>query len=173
MICVHRPAGSRSCIAGRVAGGVSPPGSLRTGRDSLPSSGSHGPASEGRGELPVGEEGWLVLVYAYQPGERPGGVSPESFVLLHGPSDDVLVDAPCEEAQLGAIEGSVVVDPASGHRVDIGGQAGQVRPAAAADMPGPDLLPDRLARFAADGRHEPREVPVLAFEQAPPEGEPE
>ena len=73
--------------------------------------------------MPVGEEGWLVLVYAHQPGERPGGVSPESFVFLHGPPDDVLVDAPCEEAQLGAVEDSVIVDPASGHRVDIGGQA--------------------------------------------------
>jgi hypothetical protein len=48
----------------------------------------------------VGEEGWLVLVYAHQPGERPGGVPPESFVFLLGPSDNVLVDAPCEERNL-------------------------------------------------------------------------
>src|SRR5215472_3238770 len=123
-----------------------------TGRARFHASGSHGSASQGWGELPVGEESWLVLVYAHQPGERPGGVSPESFVFLHGPSDDVLVDAPCEEAQLGAVADSVIVDPASGHRVDVSGQAGQVRPAATVEVPGPDLLPDRLARFAADGR---------------------
>jgi hypothetical protein len=38
--------------------------------------------------------------------------------LCMAQSDEVLVDAQCEEAQLGAVEGSVVVDPASHLGVD-------------------------------------------------------
>jgi len=42
----------------------------------------------------------------------------------------MLVDASCEEIQLGAIEGSVVVDPASDLGIDGLGEVGQVRTAA-------------------------------------------
>src|SRR5487761_2488591 len=64
----------------------------------------------------------------------------ETFEFVHGPSDEVLVDAPHKEAQLRAIEGSVKVDPASDLRIDLLGKAGQVRSAATLEVPGPDLL---------------------------------
>jgi hypothetical protein len=51
----RRTSREKPATSGEWPGGVSPPGSLRTGRDSLPSSGSHGSASKGWGELPVGE----------------------------------------------------------------------------------------------------------------------
>jgi hypothetical protein len=87
----------------------------------------------------VGEEAGLVVVYLRQPGRRFGVLAFESLELVHGPPGEVLADAPCEEAQLGAVEGSVVVDPASYLGVDRLGEAGQVRAAAAVEVPGPDL----------------------------------
>ena len=48
-----------------------------------------------------------MVVYTDQPVECSGVTSPESLELLHGPSDEVVVDAPCQEAQLGAVEDSV------------------------------------------------------------------
>ena len=60
----------------------------------------------------MGEEQRLSLPSNDQFRPSRHGSLAESFELLHGPSDDVLVDALCEEAQLGAVEGSVVVDPA-------------------------------------------------------------
>ena len=47
---------------GESAGGISPPAALRTGRDSLPSSGPHSPACDERDKLPVGEKLGLVQV---------------------------------------------------------------------------------------------------------------
>ena len=75
--------------------GTSPSRSRRTVRDSLPSYGSHRPASGERDELPVGEERGLTLLTC-----RPAiahalaGLRRSRLNLLHGPSDDVLVDAP-------------------------------------------------------------------------------
>src|SRR5215469_10358596 len=57
-----------------------------------------------------------------EPSEAPLGMPPcwhgrvivfaaESLELVHGPPSEVLVDPPCKEAQLGAVEGSVIVDP--------------------------------------------------------------
>ena len=90
---------------GESAGGVSPPAALRTGRDGLPSSGPHSPALGERDELPVGEQARLVLIHLLQPGHRFGVLAAESLELVHGPPDEVLVDAPCQETQLGAVEG--------------------------------------------------------------------
>jgi hypothetical protein len=85
-------------LPGESAGGVSPPAALRTGRDSLPSSGPHSPALGERDELPVGEQARLVLVDLLQPGHRFGVLAAESLELVHGPPGEVLVDAPCQEA---------------------------------------------------------------------------
>src|ERR1700736_1871029 len=82
----------------------------------------------------------------------------------------MLVDARCQEDQLGAIEGPVVVDPASNLRVDVPGEAGQVRPTATIEMPRPDLLAFRLLRLVAHGRKEAREEPPLSMCSASPEG---
>src|SRR6266581_3942015 len=101
----------RYWLPGESAGGVSPPAALRTGRDGLPSSGPHSPAGGERDKLPVSEQARLVLVHLLQPGHRFGIFAPEPLELVHGPPGEVLIDAPCEEAQLGAVEGSVIVDP--------------------------------------------------------------
>ncbi|HEY2576163.1 MAG TPA: hypothetical protein VGI74_07625 [Streptosporangiaceae bacterium] len=84
----------------------------------------------------MGEQGRLSLPCGIEPAPCPVGVSPESFELLHGPSDEVLVDARCDGVQLGAAEGSVVVDPAPHLVIDFLGEAGQVRSAAAVEVRG-------------------------------------
>ena len=43
----------------------------------------------------------------------------QSFELAHGPPNEMFVDAPCEEVQLGAVEGPVIVDPAPDLRIDL------------------------------------------------------
>src|SRR6266567_6833739 len=118
---------ARAPEPGESAGGVSPPAALRTGRDSLPSSGPHSPSLGERDELPVGEQARLVLIHLLQPGHRFGVLAAESLELVHGPPDQVLVDAPCQETQLGSVEGSVIVDPALDLGIDRLGEAGQVR----------------------------------------------
>ena len=91
---------------GEWPGGIAPPGSLRTRREGLPSPGSHGPTLGAGNKMPMGKEHGLVLSNGGQPCPGPLGPAPQSFELLHGPSDQVLVDAPCDGKQLGAIEGS-------------------------------------------------------------------
>jgi len=61
------------------------PAALRTGRDSLLSSGPHSPAGGECDEVPVGEEGGLVAVDHLQPLGRSGVLAAESFELVHGP----------------------------------------------------------------------------------------
>ena len=53
----------------------------------------------------MGEETGMVLSHSSQPGPGLGRFVPQSFELLHSPSDQVLVDALCKGVQLGAIEG--------------------------------------------------------------------
>ena len=118
----------------------------------------------------MGEQAWLVLVYLLQPGHRFGVLAAESLELVHGPPGEVLVDAPCEEEQLGAVEGSVIADPAPDLGVDLPGETGQVRATAAVEVPVPDLLAFRLLRLGTDSRAETGEIPVLALGQAPLEG---
>src|SRR6266566_2420592 len=167
--CWHeQAAGQRP--EGESAGGISPPAALRTGRDSLPSSGPHSPACGERDKLPMSEEARLVLIHLLQPGHRLGVLAPEPLELVHGPASEMLVDAPCEEAQLGAVEGSVIVDPAAYLRIDRLREAGQVRATTTVEVPGPDLAAFRLLRLAADGRGEASEIASAATGKTAPEG---
>jgi len=118
----------------------------------------------------MGEQSWLVLVDLLQPGHRFGILAAESLELVHGPPGEVLVDPPCQEAQLGAVEGSVIVDPALDLGIDLPGQTGQVRATTAVEVPGPDLPAFRLLRLGADGRTEASEVASWPLGQAAPEG---
>ena len=93
--------------------GTSPSRSRRTGRETLASSGPHRSAVGVWEQVPVGEETGMVLSHSSQPSSGLGRFVPQSFELLHSPSDQVLVDAQCQGVQLGAIEGPIVVDPAS------------------------------------------------------------
>jgi hypothetical protein len=89
----------------------------------------------------MGEEPWLTLNDGVEPGPGPRWLVLESLELVHGPPNEVLVDAPCKEVQLGAVEGPVVVDPASDLRIDVLSEAGQIRSSCASDeVPAPDLL---------------------------------
>ncbi|MFT7648732.1 MAG: hypothetical protein ACI8Y4_003484 [Candidatus Poriferisodalaceae bacterium] len=118
----------------------------------------------------MGEELGLALAGSVKPSPRFGGLASQPFVFLHGPSDDVFVDAFCDGMQPGAVEGSVVVDPASDLGVDPLGESGQVRSAATVEVPVPDLLADRFVRLGAHGWCEAHEEPVPATDQATPEG---
>ena len=77
----------------QVSGEREPSRIRRTVRDNLPSYGSHNPTSGGSGELPVLEEEWIVLACLGQPLPTPAMAYPAAVELLHGPSDEVLVDA--------------------------------------------------------------------------------
>jgi hypothetical protein len=60
----------------------------------------------------VVEEPRLVLLHSFPPGSCLRELASLSFESLHDPSNDVLVDTPDNEVQLGAVEGPVVADPA-------------------------------------------------------------
>ena len=92
----------------------------------------------------MSEELWLALASNVEPSPRFGGLASQSFELLHRPSDEVFVDARCDGIQLGAVEGPVVVEPASDLGVDGPGESGEVRCAATVEVPVPDLFADRL-----------------------------
>ncbi len=61
----------------------------------------------------MSEERGLVMTNSLQPRPGPQSPAPQSFVLIQGPSNQMLVDAPCDERQLGAAERSAVTDPPS------------------------------------------------------------
>ncbi len=117
----------------------------------------------------MGEELRLSQPCRIQPAPRPVGTSPQSFELLHGPSDEMIVDARSDGVQLGAVEGPVV-DPAPDLGVDPLGEAVQVRAAATAEVTGSDLAALRLSRRGAHGRKEAHEESIPAFGQAGPKG---
>ena len=62
--------------------------------------------------MPVGKEPGRSPPDGVQPRPCRDRLVPQSLELVHGPPDEMLVDAPCEEVQPGAVEGPVVVDPA-------------------------------------------------------------
>ena len=117
--------------------------------------------------------GWWWCTRTSQ-SNRSGVTSPESLELLHGPSDQVVVDAPCQEAQLGAVEDSVVVDPAtttfglmSADRLDRSAQLRRFRCQALIFWPIAFLA---LVLMAGTN---PMKCPYGPLSQAAPEGEPE
>ena len=67
-------------------------------------------------------------------------------------------------------EPQAAADPAPHDGVDFLARAGQVRAAAAVEVPGPDLLACCLLRLGADGRVEAGEVASAAQRLAAPEG---
>ena len=66
----------------------------------------------------MSEELWLALTGSVEPSPCLGGLTPQSFELLHRPSDEMFVDARRDGIQLGAVEGALVVEPASDLGVD-------------------------------------------------------
>src|SRR4051812_1508043 len=80
----------------------------------------------------------------------------------------MLIDAPCQGVQHGAVEGPVVVDPASDLGVDPLGEAGQARATATVEVPGPDLTAFGFAGHGAHGRCEAHEESSPASDQTTP-----
>ena len=72
----------------------------------------------------MGEELGSLLLGSYEPVPRPLRLPSQSLEFPHGPSDQMLVDALCDGVQLGAVEGPVVVDPASDLGIDSPGETG-------------------------------------------------
>ena len=120
----------------------------------------------------MGEQFGVAAVDPLQPFHRPKVSLAEPLELVRGPASQVLVDTPCEEAQLGAVEGSVIVDPAPHDRVDLPGDAGQVLAGSTTEMPGSDLEALGLLRRGRDGRAEAGKIAIWPLGQAAPEGEP-
>jgi len=100
--------GPPSVMAPKLMGtrGISPPGSHRTGREPLDSSGSCRSAGSGREKIPVSEEPGTALTSSAKPDPRLMCLLPQRLELPHSPSHQVPVDAPCNGVQLGAVEGS-------------------------------------------------------------------
>ena len=98
------------------------------------------------------EESRLALSDSVKPDPRLVSLASQSFEFPHGPSNEVLVDTADNRKQLGAVEGPVIVDPATYPGVDRLGKTGQIRSAATVEMPVPDLLADRFTRLVAHRR---------------------
>ena len=158
--------------SGEWPGGIAPPGSLRTRREGLPSPGSHRPTRRTCDEVPVCEKPRLSLTNSFQPGPSPLGTPPQSLELLHGPPDQVLVDAPCDAIQPGAVErpgcgrdrpfgrppaqipacGTTALGSSLGSNVDSGESPGRRTRSSALDAPGPALCPGRVLLAAFPSR---------------------
>jgi len=54
----------------------------------------------------MSKEPWGTSNNGVEPGPGPLRPALQSLELTHGPSEEMLVDAPCKEVQLGAVEGS-------------------------------------------------------------------
>src|SRR5215216_1886080 len=130
---------------GESPGGISPPGARRTGRDSLPSSGSHRPAVGARADPPVGEQaGFASVDLGEQPACR-GGAAAQPLVFPAGPTNEVSVDPSEKPGQLRAVEAPVVADPAPHDRVDRSRESGEGRARTRMQAPAADLPPEALA----------------------------
>lgn len=88
----------------------------------------------------MGEQLRVLLANTCQPGPCLLWLVPEPLELVHSPSDQVLVDALCEGVQFGAVEGSVITDPASHLGVDVPSEVGQVLVAAAFEVPRSEIF---------------------------------
>src|SRR5205814_2484190 len=82
----------------------------------------------------------------------------------------MLIDAKSKEVQLGAIEGSVIADPAAHLRVYLPGETGQVLGGAAPEMPRPDRMADRLSCRRREGWSEAHEAASRSSSQTSSEG---
>src|SRR6185437_7927420 len=163
------PSWSTARQTGEWRGGVSPPRSLRTGRDTLASSGSPCSAAS-MDQAPVSEKPRLLARDAQQP------VSGSSLVPAHGlklsgrPSRQNPVDV-----QQGWIEGrrtkpTVVVDPAPDVRVEHPRQILKGLVAAPVQRPAPDGPSDRLERsWAGRGAERDAHSPVSFAHHPRPE----
>ena len=93
VLLTSRPCCRLPLPPGEWPGGISPPGSRRTARDSLPSYGSHHPVS-GSSQPPVGKELRLTCEHVRQELPGPSTATSQSLVLLHRPAHQVPFDAP-------------------------------------------------------------------------------
>src|SRR5689334_24879135 len=107
----RREGREQAAYTGEWPGGISPPGSRRTGQELLSSPGSHCPAFGQHAQPPVRKEFRLASCDAHQPLFSPPPVAVQSFVLPLGPSHEILVDATEKRMQPSLVKASVVVDP--------------------------------------------------------------
>src|SRR5208282_6687289 len=95
-------------------GGISPPGSLRSRRDDLPSPGSSHPSHKPvvAVPFPVGEQAGLSYEQPRPPCPEPS-IGPQPAVLGPSPAPQVDIDTLEERGHLGPVEPAVVVHPPS------------------------------------------------------------
>ena len=107
-----------------------------------------------RAGVPVGEEVGLPLSGGGHEVPCLGGAASQSFVFAHGPAHQVLVDAVERPEQLGAVEGTLVVDPASHVGVHRSREIAKGRAAAQVQPPASDRVADRFRGLVRDRRAE-------------------
>src|SRR5713226_4443689 len=135
-----KPVGRKDLPAsGEWRGGVSPPRSLRTGREPLGSSGSQYPAV-GIEKRPVREEPWVGPDDTSEPLTCAFRLLLEALEFAARPFPQMEVDAAQTVVQRRLVEVSVVVDPTTDVGVDQPSQIikGQVGPVL--KTPSPDFL---------------------------------
>jgi hypothetical protein len=143
-------------------GGVSPPGSLRSGRDSLPSPGScHLRWPEVAGPAPVCEQ--VRMPFGDPLPARFGFLEPaQPFVFLADPPHQVGVDAVQEGMQRRAVKRAVVLHPAANDRVDRLGQLGEGERGPPVQPPRADRPADLVQGVCADRGQERREADAMS-----------
>ena len=78
----------------------------------------------------------------------------QPFVLPHGPTHEVVVDASENRIQHGLVEAPVIVDPPLHDRIDHSCQVRERQVTAPVDPPGANLPFNRLSGVATDRRGE-------------------
>ena len=126
---IRRPFPTCLAILGEWRGGVSPPRSLRTGREPLGSSGSQYPAV-GMKKRPVREKLWVVPDDTGEPLTRAFRLLLEALVFAASPFLQMEVDSAQTVVQRRFVEMTVVVDPTPEVRIYHSGQVikGRVGP---------------------------------------------
>src|ERR1700739_1308324 len=102
----------RSAPPGEWRGAIAAPRSLRTGRDTLASSGSHCSAASIE-QTPVRQHAWLMACDARQPVSKSPLVSAQGLELSARPPRQGQVDEPQGWIESRRTEPPIVVDPAT------------------------------------------------------------
>lgn len=122
---------------GEWRGGISPPRSLRTGREPLGSSGSRSPAVRIE-KRPVRKELWVHLDDTGEPLTRAFRLLLEALVFAAHPFPQMEVDAVQTVVQRRLVEMTVVVDPTPDVRIYQPGQIMKGRVGPVLETPSPD-----------------------------------
>src|SRR3984885_14950154 len=145
-----KPSAHQFSDGGEWRGGISPPRSLRTGRDTLVSSGSHCSAASIE-QAPMCEQPRLMACDARQPVSGSPLAPAQGLKLSGGPSRQDKVDVLQGRIEGRRTEPPIVVDPTANVRVEHPREVIQGFVTAPMHRPTPDSPTDRRERRCAGG----------------------